>query len=151
MIDDTAKSYLYTAVRAECEKAIERNGQFHSHHEAWAVLQEEIEEVEDAYRECANKINDIMPELWRDVRQDKVSENCKDDLLQIKVAALEVACECIQVAAMCDKWDSLISSNEDKPEENAGTKFLNKFLADRLLCEVEYVHTPFGVQTVHKE
>jgi len=55
------------------------------------------------------------------------------------------------VAAMFDKRDSLISSNEDKPEENAGTKFLNKFLADRLLCEVEYVHTPFGVQTVPKE
>ena len=135
MIDDTAKGYLYTAVRAECEKAIERNGQFHSHHEAWAVLQEEVEEVEDAYRKYANKINDIMPGLWTDIRSDVVNESCKDDLLQIKVAVLEIACECIQVAAMCDKWDILISSKEDKPKEDAGTKFLNDFLADRLLCE----------------
>ena len=151
MIDDTAKSYLYTAVRAECEKAIERNGQFHSHHEAWAVLQEESEEVEDAFYKFEEATNLYIQQLWVDVKKDKVIEDCKDDLLKLKVAALEIAQECVQVAAMCDKWDSLISSNEDKPEENAGTKFLNKFLADRLLCEVEYVHTPFGVQTVPKE
>lgn len=109
MIDDTAKGYIYAAVQTECEKAIERNGQFHSHHEAWAVLQEEIEEVEEAYHECADKINDIMPELWTDIRSDRVNESCKDELLQLKVAVLEIACECIQVAAMCDKWDILIS------------------------------------------
>lgn len=63
MIDDTARAYIFNAVEAELEMATKHSGKFHSHHEAWAVLQEECEEVEDAYHEFANIVSDQMMEL----------------------------------------------------------------------------------------
>ena len=84
-------------VDKELAAANKRFPQFHSAHEGYAVIQEEVDEL----KEDTNRINGRTACLWDMVRfnnsYEKLVSRIYDD-------AINAACEAIQVAAMCKKF-----------------------------------------------
>lgn len=109
MISDKARANIGAAVFNEKTAAVEAHGGFHSPHEAYAVLLEEVEEVKEMHDafDCLQRIH--MRGLWDDVRSD-FADFSSTRLTEIRAAALDLAYECVQVAAMCDKWGLLLES-----------------------------------------
>lgn len=100
MINETSIRLIGNAAAEEKEAAIAKHGLFNSDHEAYAVLQEEIEELQeiaDAY-DFKN-----MALIWRDIREDKEIDHAK--LETIYDWARRCAWEAAQVMAMCLKWE----------------------------------------------
>ena len=110
MISETAKIFINHAVEAEENAAINTRGLFHSDHEAWAVLKEEVEELLELFDE--NKIYVDIDKLWDKVRKDEEITN--DDVKEIYYWAKKCAEEAVQVMAMCLKWGE---SNEQCEQE----------------------------------
>ena len=104
MLDRMNKSgALEALVRKELLYGIKTNGNHHSDHEAWAVLQEEVEEL----MEETEDIKVMTANYWRQVRNDAPRDNKHKQLEAIYSAALRSACEAIQVAAMALKADKV--------------------------------------------
>lgn len=81
----------------ELERANSKFGMFHSTHEGYGVIKEEIEEVEYEL----SKVKYEMAILWNNIKNNEL------DLLGIKIMkrhATNLAAESIQVAAMCQKF-----------------------------------------------
>ena len=111
MIDNKAAHAVAFAVETERKAAIEKHGHFHSHNEAWAVLLEEVAEVTDGARAFQEGAEFQMLQLWERVRDDmQLARSAKARLQEVKRLALDLANECVQVAAMCDKWGLLLES-----------------------------------------
>lgn len=111
MIDNKTRLDLLCAIEHERDAAIEKHGHFHSHHEAYAVLLEEVEEVTGGAQVFTEGAEFQMQQLWQQVRADmQLAGNPKARLQEIKRLALDLSCECVQVAAMCDKWGLLLES-----------------------------------------
>ncbi len=88
-------------------------------------MKEEIEEVNLESMSFKGHVENEMAFLWELVKSDDVSlETATDSLLMIQKYALEVAHECVQVAAMCGKWELCIAENEE--EEKAPNKQLEQ-------------------------
>lgn len=84
-------------VKIELAAANERFPQFHSTHEGYAVIKEEVDEL----KEATDKVIGRMVSLWSRVKYG----NDPERLLQmISEDAINAACEAIQVAAMCKKF-----------------------------------------------
>ena len=90
-----------TEVRALVDKELaaanERFPQFHSQHEGYAVILEEICEHEAEF----NLVMKYLKDAWVQIMSDNTPE------LSIKATgehAMAAACEAIQVAAMCKKF-----------------------------------------------
>lgn len=84
-------------VPRELERANKKFLQFHSGHEGWAVIQEEIEE-------CGDELSEIFSaqkEAWEEIRADKKPNV---NIAFVYGHAINLACEAIQVAAMCKKF-----------------------------------------------
>lgn len=84
----------------ELASANEKFPQFHSAHEGWAVIQEEIEECGDEL----SAIFEVQKEAWEEIRADKKPNV---NIAFVYGHAINLACEAIQVAAMCKKFLSL--------------------------------------------
>jgi len=109
MIGGNTEVAIIHAVNEELQHCIDKHGEFHNHHEAWAVLYEETQEVV----ECLVPFNKIsaanMDELWKLIRTDSMYDDGAVELVeQIYNIAMELAKETIQVLAMCEKWRTLI-------------------------------------------
>ena len=83
----------------ELARANEQFPQFHSPHEGWAVI---CEEVDEAKREM-NGVEVSNNSLKRDVFCD-YDTWAKIHIESMRKAAVALAAEAIQVAAMCDKY-----------------------------------------------
>lgn len=84
-------------VDKELAAANERFPQFHSAHEGYAVIKEEVDEL----KEATDKVIGRMVSLWSRVKYG----NDPERLLQmISEDAVNAAVEAIQVAAMCKKF-----------------------------------------------
>ena len=84
-------------VDKELAAANERFPQFHSAHEGYAVIKEEVDEL----KEATDKVIGRMVSLWSRVKYG----NDPERLLQmISEDAVNAAVEAIQVAAMCRKF-----------------------------------------------
>lgn len=101
---------IETEVRALVDKELaaanERFPQFHSQHEGWAVIKEEMEETEE---ELA-KMKIYLAGAWGNITSDVQANS---DIESLKQRAINAACEAIQVAAMCKKFLEM----EDKTSE----------------------------------
>lgn len=93
-------------VATELAAANRKHPPFHSQHEGIAVIWEETEEVKDDL----NFVVDYLKTAWRYIREDREAKNIIAGPIQ-NVAIL-LACEAIQVAAMCQKFLDM----EDKKE-----------------------------------
>lgn len=71
---------------------------FSSQHEAYAVLKEEVEEVECELELCKDKLE----MMWLCVKNDD-SRNANTNVRYMKAYAIRAVQELVQVVAMCDK------------------------------------------------
>lgn len=85
-------------VEKELASANERFPQFHSPHEGWAVICEEVEEL----RQETDDVEEALNILWGRVRYNMRNNPCF--AIKIKERAVAAACEAIQVAAMAQKY-----------------------------------------------
>lgn len=86
-------------VAEELQAANNTYSPFHSLHEGWAVLKEEIEEAHDDLLNAEL----FLQRMWRGVKEDD-AEKCKGEALRIETFAKHLAAEAIQVAAMAEKF-----------------------------------------------
>lgn len=91
-------------VDKELSAANERFPQFHSRHEGFAVILEELEELEDAVRLARTGLG----MLWNDI---KANQDPKWKVDSIRMSAIDAACEAIQVAAMARKFLDMEANN----------------------------------------
>lgn len=70
---------------------------FHSAHEGYGVLKEEIEEAEEEIQE----VRENFGILWDTIRENGLGF---ESIAEIEDHAIKAAAECIQVAAMCKKY-----------------------------------------------
>lgn len=92
----TELSEIQKLVDKELEEANKKYPLFHSDHEAYAVIKEEIEECEEDIR----KMEMVLSYFWSNTKRDKNSDNLIEGMKKI---AMHAVAEAIQVAAMCDK------------------------------------------------
>lgn len=93
MID---KKFIEVLIEKELTEANLKNPLFRIPHEAYAVLLEEVEEMEDEVR----KISDQMEIMWDYVKGD---QNIENRAVVIYNRAISVIQEAVQVAAVCKK------------------------------------------------
>ena len=105
------KSDVENLVQKELESANKRFPLFRSDHEGAAVIFEEIEE-------CKTEIENLeiqFETLWSHVKADNKMSVITSE--RLKLTAVNLACEAIQVAAMAQKFiDS--QKERDKSEDN---------------------------------
>lgn len=85
-------------VNKELQAAIEIHGLHNSHHEAYAVIKEELEEAEEELELCKNHLR----YMWYKIRENDrfEADDVKDRIVEY---ATNLAVEAIQVAAMAKK------------------------------------------------
>lgn len=117
MIDEKTLSHIRFAVRDEMQAAIDKHGEFHSHHEGWAILCEEIQEVMELFKPFCRVADSHTEGLWNYIRNDEMFEDgAERSVKEIRHIAEELAMECIQVIAVCDKWMRLINKEREEVE-----------------------------------
>ena len=109
MICEDSKTNIEFAAEMERKAAVLQHGYFHSQHEAWAVLKEEVEEMCQAANQGV--FQSLQFVLWQDVKHDKKTDQAKLD--EIYENAFKCACECVQVMAMCLKWGESFDERPD--------------------------------------
>ena len=92
----TDKKKIETLIQEELKSANEKYPLFHSPHEAFAVLKEEVEEANEEFADIFTSLF----KMWSNVRNDIP---LKDNASKIYNIAINAACEAIQVAAMAQK------------------------------------------------
>lgn len=99
---------LPALVVEELEAANAENPPFHSLHEGWAVLKEEVEEA----REDCDDVEFSTRQLWAAIRGN---HNLQTELSAKKLSkqAQSLAAEAIQVAAMAEKLLDYINAKRE--------------------------------------
>lgn len=98
MIEPLLKE-LEPLVVSELNRANLVNPQFHSSHEGFAVIKEEVEEAGEEYQ-C---MDSHLARMWMLLRTNW-DEEARECVSAVRYRAIELAAEAIQVAAMCDKY-----------------------------------------------
>lgn len=111
MISERAIDHIMQAVEAEEKAAIRANGLFHSDHEAWAVLKEEVEELIECLDE-QETMNYRLDLLWDMIRIN--NEIGMGDMTEIYNWAKSCVEEAVQVMAMIQKWGESVEQCEQK-------------------------------------
>lgn len=117
------KDDVIALVHKELESANKKFPPFHSAHEGYAVIKEELEEVEQQLDECESHLNAI----WYSAKKNRSNITSAQAL---KEYAIDLATEAIQVAAMAQKFiDSMkdpmaeaLSNIIDKEAKRIGGK-----------------------------
>lgn len=102
-------------VNKELTAANEKHPLFTSLHEAYAVI---CEEVDEAREEC-DEVEKFMTMAWQQVRQDH-SKLALEHISRVRDAAIRLATEACQVAAMCDKAAMSARSKNDVEWDGSG-------------------------------
>lgn len=104
MIDKKANESVEQAVCYELQNIVKKYGPvYHSEHEAYAILKEEVEETEEGLKFLIMYLESI----WNQIRKNqKVSEEIK----QAKMIALNIAKEAVQCAAVCERFQETVKN-----------------------------------------
>lgn len=86
-------------VDVELAAANERFPQFHSAHEGYAVILEELQELQLETEYAAKNLD----QAWENIKENRAKRTITDIDWTMK-SAMKAACEAIQVAAMCQKF-----------------------------------------------
>lgn len=114
---DAVKTDVEALVQKELQAANEKFPLFHSTHEGYAVLLEEVDELKADLAEISQDV-DV---LWKLVKQnDATGEQARVFIRSIKIRAILAAIEAIQVAAMCEKYKISFGMKETNPESIGG-------------------------------
>lgn len=107
MIRATTRYFVDKAIEDELRNIIREKPPYHSNHEAWAILHEEIEELgaEMENIECGETW------VWRYVTEDDAQSLQDEKSLMLKVTKNLIA-EAVQVAAVLEKFS--VREGEDK-------------------------------------
>lgn len=106
---DAVKQDVELLVQKELKSANKKFPMFHSDHEGYAVLKEEVEEAETDLM----NIKDVLSVLWRYIKRNvEVPKKRQAEL--VKMCAIELAVEAIQVAAMAQKF---MDSRKEREKE----------------------------------
>lgn len=97
---NAVENQVRALVKVELSAANERFPQFHSQHEGWAVIWEEVNELSEE----TELVEKTIKELWEHIKSNKPSGLIGYDAEWIGRYAINAACEAIQVAAMCKKF-----------------------------------------------
>ena len=92
----------------ELQKANKNNSQFHSAHEGYAFLLEEVEEINDVWYRLLGFVDDI----W--TFNAKKNEKTTQHVEATKEFTIELIKEVIQLGAMCEKLLYFLSEDEKK-------------------------------------
>lgn len=95
---NTVQSDIEALVNVELAEANKVNPPFCSAHEGYAVI---LEEIDEANMEVADT-EYFIDALWAAVKQNK-PEMVKAAAQKLNKTAVRLACEAVQVAAMCNK------------------------------------------------
>ena len=125
------KELIKDAIASETKSARENWGEtYHSEHESWAVLKEEIEEAGEEFNKCTM----ILASLWHYVRTNKKKSEDKQHIIDLlhylQDHAKSLATESIQIAAVAQKYiDTVeaiikpeVNENDKSVQENNGEK-----------------------------
>lgn len=82
----------------ELNRANETFPLFNSTHEGWAVIQEEVKEMDTELKAMAHALNNFTEDVFR-------NKDTTNIVRMIKEQATYAAAELIQVAAMCRKFE----------------------------------------------
>ena len=102
-----SKNLVTSLVAEELRAANASHRQFHSMHEGYAVLREEVDECQDEYDKMILNVND----LWQAVKHDD-SVVAMEKLKMIEATAIQLAAEAIQAAAMARKAKSVATAEK---------------------------------------
>lgn len=94
---NAVKDDVIQLVAKELASANEKFPLFHSQHEAYGEMLEEVRECEDEMK----IIIDDLDAIWFQIRRNI---DTKMYVGYLKEHAINLVCEAIQVVAMCDKW-----------------------------------------------
>lgn len=130
---DAVKKDVEALVEKELEAANKKFPLFHSPHEGYAVLLEEVEELKDNI----NNIDHDMPVLWKLVKKNEANgDQAKVFIRSIRIMAILAATEAIQTAAMCEKFMMSFSMEEKSKTDNIPQN------ADKVYCkDCDYLNT----------
>lgn len=98
------------ATEAERRDAYAMFGDLHSRNEGYGVLVEEVDEVQEQIRNMMHYFDRLVRVIRHDLRE------LGSDLGQIRRCAQLAACECIQVAAVAQRFLDLI--DKEKRDES---------------------------------
>lgn len=102
MIAQKADESIEQAVVYELQNIVKKYGaKYHSTHEAYAVLKEEIEEAQ----ECLSYMLLHLGEIWKGVKDNNIANI---DIEQCKQFAIALAEEAVQCAAVCERFEETI-------------------------------------------
>lgn len=113
MINEEAKMYLDDAIEKEKNSAIENYGFFNSDHEFWAVIKEEIEELE--YEFEPQFLDKFIRESWSSIKVDKGIN--QSYLQHMETMVKRVAVEAVQIAAVINKYSEGVKDVNGKTKE----------------------------------
>ena len=98
MIAQKAGESIKQAVAYELQNIVKKYGaKYHSTHEAYAVLKEEVEEAQ----ECMGALLSHLNTIWSGVRENNIA---LIDLDLCKENAFALAEEAVQCAAVCERF-----------------------------------------------
>lgn len=97
---NVVKNDIENLVKKELLASNRKYPLFHSGHEAYAVI---LEESEEASTELV-ELELCLRSIWKNVKEDNVSRDLKEIILESKKRVINLACEAVQVAAMLDKF-----------------------------------------------
>ena len=107
MIAEKATECIEQAVCHELRNIVKKYGPtYHSEHEGYAVLLEEVEEA----CEAAEFMQDALKRLWTSIRQNEFSNF---ELSQVYNFAKGLANEAVQVAAVCERFMETVKKNAE--------------------------------------
>lgn len=94
------------ATAEEVTAAGNEYGKLHSRNEGYGVLAEEIDEVQEQIAVMTRYFDSLVRVIRFDLRE------LKSDLKDIKKSAQLAACECIQVAAVAQRFIDLVDGTD---------------------------------------